>query len=101
MPLHVSGEMLEVTCVSMGNPHCITFVEQLNDHWVLDIGPKVERDAHFPSRVNASFVEVISQDEVRARVLGTEEAGETQACGTGACGHLCGRVRSPVRPLVR
>ncbi len=51
---------LQVTCVSMGNPHCITFVEAPTDHWVLSLGPRVEVDSHFPKRVNAEFVQVLS-----------------------------------------
>ncbi len=79
----VDGERLEVTCVSMGNPHCVTFVEELTDRWVLEIGPKIETDPHFPNRVNAEFVEVISPSEVRIRVW-ERGSGETLSCGTGA-----------------
>jgi diaminopimelate epimerase len=82
--LPVAGRTLKVTCVSMGNPHCVTFVEKLSDAWVLDVGPKVEVDAHFPNRVNAEFVEVVSPAEVRVRVW-ERGSGETLACGTGAC----------------
>ena len=79
----MAGERLSVTCVSMGNPHCITFVERLNDYWVLVVGPKIETDPHFPRRINAEFVEVLSPREVRVRVW-ERGAGETLACGTGA-----------------
>jgi diaminopimelate epimerase len=93
--LPLDGRTLRVTCVSMGNPHCVSFVEQLSDDWVLGIGPMVECDAHFPRRVNAEFVEVISPSEVRMRVW-ERGSGETLACGTGACavcvaGVLAGR----------
>lgn len=81
--LPVAGRELEVTCVSMGNPHCITYVDRLSDEWVLGFGPKIEVDPHFPRRVNAEFVEVISPDEVRMRVW-ERGSGETLACGTGA-----------------
>jgi diaminopimelate epimerase len=81
--LSVSGRELKVTCVSMGNPHCVSYVPKLSDYWVLRIGPKVETDPHFPRRVNAEFVEVISRDEVRMRVW-ERGSGETLACGTGA-----------------
>ena len=60
-----------VTCVSMGNPHCVTFVDRLSDDWVLGIGPQIEIDPHFPKRVNAEFVEVLSPAEVRDAGLGT------------------------------
>ena len=82
--LQVAGETLAVTCVSMGNPHAVTFVDRLTDRWVLEIGPQVEADLHFPNRVNAEFVEVVSPTEVRARVW-ERGSGETLACGTGAC----------------
>lgn len=81
--LPISGRKLLVTCVSMGNPHCVAFVPKLTDYWVLRIGPKVETDPHFPSRVNAEFVEIVSRGEVRMRVW-ERGSGETLACGTGA-----------------
>ncbi len=81
--LAVAGRTLAVTCVSMGNPHCVTFVDQVSDDWVLAVGPKIERDPHFPHRVNAEFVQVISPGEVRMRVW-ERGSGETLACGTGA-----------------
>jgi diaminopimelate epimerase len=82
--LKIGGEVLSVTCVSMGNPHCITFVKEPLDIWVLRIGPKVEIDSHFPKRTNAEFVQVHSPGEVRMRVW-ERGTGETLACGTGAC----------------
>jgi diaminopimelate epimerase len=83
--LDVAGEPepLRVTCVSMGNPHAVAFVERITDHLVLQVGPKVEVDPRFPNRVNAEFVEVISRSEVRMRVW-ERGSGETLACGTGA-----------------
>ena len=82
--LSVAGRVLRVACVSMGNPHCVTFVDRLTDDWVLGVGPLVETDPHFPKRVNAEFVEVLSPAEVRMRVW-ERGSGETLACGTGAC----------------
>jgi diaminopimelate epimerase len=82
--LCVGGEVLCVTCVSMGNPHCVTFVDKPTDRWVLQLGPQIETDPHFPRCVNAEFVEVISPAEVRMRVW-ERGSGETLACGTGAC----------------
>jgi diaminopimelate epimerase len=81
--LEVAGRRLSVTCVSMGNPHCVTFVDRLSDEWVLGLGPRIESDPHFPRRVNAEFVEVLSPTEVRIRVW-ERGSGETLACGTGA-----------------
>ncbi len=74
---------LSVTCVSMGNPHCVAFVEQASDELVTGVGPLVEHDTHFPNRVNAEFVEVLSRTAVRQRTW-ERGSGETLACGTGA-----------------
>ena len=92
----IGSERLEVTCVSMGNPHCITFVDELSDRYVLGLGPQIETDPHFPKRVNAEFVQVLSPTEVRLRVW-ERGSGETLACGTGAsavcvAGALTGRT---------
>jgi diaminopimelate epimerase len=84
VPLKIGSEILSVTCVSMGNPHCVTYVKEPSDIWVLQIGPKIEIDAHFPNRTNAEFVQVLSPDKVRMRVW-ERGSGETLACGTGAC----------------
>src|SRR5262249_22684648 len=75
---------LRVTCVSMGNPHCVTFVDAATDALVLGVGPRVERHEAFPRRTNVEFVQVRSPDEVTVRVW-ERGSGETQACGTGAC----------------
>jgi diaminopimelate epimerase len=75
---------LEVTCVSMGNPHCITYVDALTDALVHGIGPLVERHSAFPRRTNAEFVKVNRPDDVTVRVW-ERGSGETLACGTGAC----------------
>jgi diaminopimelate epimerase len=98
--LPVADKTLSVTCVSMGNPHCVTFVDQLNDDWVLRIGPQVETHAAFPKRVNAEFIQVVSPREFHMRVW-ERGSGETQACGTGACavavaGILTGRLERKV-----
>jgi diaminopimelate epimerase len=94
--LDLGDRRLKVTCVSMGNPHCITFVDEPNDQWVLSVGPRVETDRHFPKRVNAEFVQVLSPAKVTMRVW-ERGSGETLACGTGACavcvaGALTGRT---------
>ena len=83
-PLEVDGKRLEVTCVSMGNPHCVVFVEEITDDWVLGLGPKVEIHPFFPNRTNAEFVQVLSRGELKMRVW-ERGTGETLACGTGAC----------------
>jgi len=82
--LEVAGKSLQVTCVSMGNPHCVTFVDEMTDDWVLRVGPQIEKHPAFPRRVNAEFIKVISPAEIQMRVW-ERGSGETQACGTGAC----------------
>jgi diaminopimelate epimerase len=84
VPLDVAGRQLNVTCVSMGNPHCVTFVDEITDDLVLRVGPQIESHPAFPNRVNAEFVKVLSRTETVLRVW-ERGSGETQACGTGAC----------------
>ncbi len=81
--LKVDGRTFEVTCVSMGNPHCVIYVPKATDELVLGFGPKIENHSAFPERVNVEFVEVISRTEVRQRTW-ERGSGETLACGTGA-----------------
>ena len=83
-PLEVAGRKLEVTCVSMGNPHCVVFVDEITDDWVLGIGPQLERHPAFPRKVNVEFIQVLSKGEMNMRVW-ERGSGETLACGTGAC----------------
>lgn len=82
--LSVAGRELQVTCVSMGNPHCVTFVDEITDEWVLGVGPQIEKHPAFPRRVNAEFIQILSPREFNMRVW-ERGSGETQACGTGAC----------------
>ena len=77
------GQKFDVTCVSMGNPHCVIFVEKATDELVLGLGPKIETDPRFPNRINVEFIEVVSPTEVRQRTW-ERGSGETWACGTGA-----------------
>jgi diaminopimelate epimerase len=100
VPLELPGHRFPVTCVSMGNPHCIVFVEALTDAWVLGIGPQVEKHAAFPRRTNVEFVQVNRPDDMTIRVW-ERGSGETLACGTGACavavaGVLVGRSQRQV-----
>ena len=83
-PLKVAGKKYEITCVSMGNPHCVTFVDRVDEYPVAKIGPELEYHPSFPARTNVEFVEVMNQQEIKMRVW-ERGAGETLACGTGAC----------------
>ncbi len=84
-PLEVDGTIYHVSCVSMGNPHCVTFLEEDVRQLPLDrIGPKFEAHKIFPKRVNTEFANIIDRKHIRMRVW-ERGAGETLACGTGAC----------------
>lgn len=82
--LAVDGTTLEISAVSMGNPHAVTLVNDVATAPVATLGPLVERHTRFPQRVNAGFMQVISSDEINLRVF-ERGVGETLACGTGAC----------------
>ncbi len=82
--LDVDGETFEITCLSIGNPHCVIFVDQVEDFPVGYYGPKIEKHSLFPRRVNVEFVQVMARDRLRVRVW-ERGVGETFACGTGAC----------------
>lgn len=96
VPFEIAGRTLAVTCVSMGNPHCVTYVDSVTDELVLGVGPKIENDPRFPKRTNVEFIEVLNREAVRQRTW-ERGSGETLACGTGACavcvaGVLTGRT---------
>ncbi len=83
-PLKIAGKKLELTCLSMGNPHCVTFVDRTEDYPTEKIGPAIERHPYFPQRTNVEFVQVLNEKEINMRVW-ERGVGETLACGTGAC----------------
>ena len=83
-PLDVEGETLRVSCVSMGNPHAVVFVEDVDAAPVARLGRRIERHPSFPNRVNVEFAEVCARDRVRQRTW-ERGTGETLACGSGAC----------------
>ncbi len=82
--LEVNEERFMVTCLSVGNPHCVLFVDDVEGFPVQDVGPKIENHRLFPKRVNVEFVEVLNRNELKVRVW-ERGCGETLACGTGAC----------------
>ncbi len=84
VPIEVADKSWSVTCVSMGNPHCITFVEDVSAIDLETVGPKFEHHQAFPQRTNTEFIQVIRSDYVKMRVW-ERGAGVTLACGTGAC----------------
>jgi len=100
-PLEVAGEQLLISAVSMGNPHAVLLVDDVETADVARLGPLIESHPRFPQRVNAGFMQVISRNEIRLRVY-ERGAGETLACGTGACaavvaGQLRGLLNTEVK----
>lgn len=83
-PLTVAGKEYEITCVSMGNPHCVIFTEDPEALELPALGPKFENHPFFPQRVNTEFVQVVDEHTLKMRVW-ERGSGETLACGTGAC----------------
>ncbi len=81
--LTVGDETFVITCVSMGNPHCVIFVDEITDELVLGYGPQIENHSAFPRRINVEFVQILGAHEARMRVW-ERGTGETLACGTGA-----------------
>ena len=84
LPLEVEGSKYFITAVSMGNPHCVIFVEDISKIKLAEVGPYIETNELFPSKTNVEFVEVKSKNEIVMRVW-ERGAGITKACGTGAC----------------
>jgi diaminopimelate epimerase len=82
--LQVDDETFRVTCLSMGNPHCVTFVDDVDAFPVEQVGPKIETHGAFPKRTNVGFVQILNRGELRVRVW-ERGCGETLACGTGTC----------------
>ncbi|MDR3299724.1 MAG: diaminopimelate epimerase [Candidatus Accumulibacter sp.] len=104
-PLDVGGQNVEITAVSMGNPHAVQVVADSDAAPVAAQGPLIEAHPRFPQRVNAGFMQVVGRQRIRLRVF-ERGAGETLACGTGACaavvaGILRGLLDSPVRVETR
>lgn len=104
-PLDVNGKQIWISAVSMGNPHAVQVVTNVDDFPVSADGPLIEHHTRFPRRVNAGFMEVVDRQHIRLRVF-ERGAGETLACGTGACaaavaGLRRGLLDSPVRVSMR
>lgn len=103
--LDVADETLEISVVSMGNPHAVQVVDCVDQAPVGEHGPLIESHARFPQRVNAGFMQIVDKHAIRLRVY-ERGAGETMACGTGACaaavaGIRRGLLESPVRVTTR
>ena len=99
-PLHVGNEVVTISSLSMGNPHAVQIVPNVDTAAVASQGPLIENHERFPKRVNAGFMQIVNEHHIRLRVF-ERGAGETLACGTGACaaavaGIQLGKLQSPV-----
>ncbi|MFZ6871990.1 diaminopimelate epimerase [Undibacterium sp. Di27W] len=104
-PLDINGKQVWISAVSMGNPHAVQVVAHVEDFPVALDGPLIEHHPRFPRRVNAGFMEIVARQHIRLRVF-ERGAGETLACGTGACAAAVAGIRrglldSPVRVSMR
>ncbi|NLO48338.1 MAG: carbamoyl-phosphate synthase large subunit [Clostridiales bacterium] len=90
-PIAINGRSFEITCVSMGNPHCVVFCQDIESLDVKKLGPDFENAPIFPERVNTEFVKVIDSNTLKMRVW-ERGCGETMACGTGACAAVVAAV---------
>lgn len=87
-----SGAQIEISALSMGNPHAVVLVENTSAAPVAEWGPQIETHQRFPDRVNVGFMELVDRDRIRLRVY-ERGVGETQACGTGACAAVVSGIR--------
>jgi diaminopimelate epimerase len=104
-PLVVAGESLDISALSMGNPHAVQVVKDVEQAPVGELGPQIENHPRFPQRVNAGFMQVMDRNNLRLRVY-ERGAGETLSCGTGACAAVVAGIRrglldSPVNVATR
>ncbi|RXZ42738.1 diaminopimelate epimerase [Crenobacter cavernae] len=91
-PLDAAGRTWQVSVVSMGNPHAVQVVDDVDTAPVAEVGAAIETHERFPERVNAGFMQIVSRGEIRLRVF-ERGAGETLACGTGACAAVVAGIR--------
>ncbi len=91
-PLQVGSQVVQITAVSMGNPHAVQLVDDVEQAPVTTLGPLIERHARFPNRVNAGFMQILDRSHIKLRVY-ERGAGETLSCGTGACAAVVTGIR--------
>ncbi len=90
-PINVGGKEYRTTCVSMGNPHSVVFVDDTDNFPLEEVGPLFENNAFFPRRVNAEFVQIVDRTYAKMRVW-ERGSGETLACGTGTCASVVAAI---------
>lgn len=89
--ININYDLKELTCVSMGNPHGVDFTNNLEKLDLKKVGSLIEKDEHFPNKVNAEFIEIINKNNIKMRVW-ERGVGETLACGTGACASVVASI---------
>ena len=104
-PLHAADHELEIAALSMGNPHAVLLVDDIDSAPVAELGPIIESHPRFPERVNAGFMQIVDRQTIHVRVY-ERGAGETLACGSGACaavvaGQLWERLDSRVKVFLK
>jgi len=98
--LDVDGKQVDIGAVSLGNPHAVLLVDDVDSAPVASMGPLIEHHQRFPQRVNVGFMQILDRENIRLRVW-ERGAGETLACGTGACAAVvCGIIRGWLEPQV-
>ena len=90
-PVFIGGQSFNITCVDVGNPHCVVFCPRVDDVDVDFIGPRFEHAPYFPERINTEFIRVVNPSTIKMRVW-ERGSGETMACGTGACAAVVAAV---------
>ena len=90
-PVRIAGRPYRITCVDMGNPHCVVFCDRVDAVDIGFIGPRFEHAPYFPERVNTEFIRVVNPSTIKMRVW-ERGSGETMACGTGACAAVVAAV---------
>jgi diaminopimelate epimerase len=103
--LDIASQQIEISAISMGNPHAVQIVDDVETAPVETLGKLIENHPRFPQRVNAGFMQIIDTHHIKLRVF-ERGSGETLACGTGACAAVVagiqrGRLQSPVRVSAR
>jgi diaminopimelate epimerase len=91
-PLQIGDAIVQITAVSMGNPHAVQVVADVEATPVAALGPLIEHHPRFPKRVNAGFMQVLDRDHIKLRVF-ERGAGETLSCGTGACAAVAAGIQ--------
>ena len=91
LEISILDETFKFTCISMGNPHAVTYIEDIANLEIEEYGPRIETDSHFPNKTNVEFVKVIDRNHIKIRVW-ERGSGETLACGTGACASVVASI---------